>query len=827
MSDATVDSFATFGELLHYLRKRAQLTQRELGQAVGYSEAHVNRLESGQRLPDTDTVRAQFVAALGLQREPELAARLTQLAESAQGIRETRPASRDEHQPAATPVPTNLPAQLTRFIGREQDVAEVRRLLAANRLVTLTGVGGCGKTRLALEVAAQVPADYPDGVWLTQLAPLADPALVPNAVAAALGLTLSGERAREVVAESLRGKHLLLVLDNCEHLVGACADLAEGLLRACPLLAILATSREPLNCAGEDVWRVPAMAAGEAVRLFAERARSVAPGFALTDRTAPLVERICARLDGIPLAIELAAARVRSLPVEQIAARLDDRFRLLTGGTRTALPRQQTLRGSIDWSYDLLSEPERLLLGRLSVFAGGWTLEAAEAVGAGEGVEPGDVLDLLTRLVDKSLVAAQTGEGGEVARYGLHETIRQYAGEKLTERGEAEAARRRHVRFYLGFVQANAPPVIRRTGEPVQFALGAGTLAWVRRLDPERDNLRAALAWGLNEAQEAGDVDAGVQLAVWLFEFWMVRGPRSEGGEWLERAAAHTDPAARTRTRSQLLNALAEFVLYTGDAARAEALAREAVSIRRELGDGYGTMITLHRLYSTSHATPAERRAILEEWLSRARDLGDARYAGLALFWLALNAEDDDAPRAAALYEESLRTLPPGEAGDRIGIQIFQGRLMWRQGEPERGMAQLQEALAFFRQAGAEYRVAVILHMLGDMALSWGDAAQAGKYLREALTLFYRHGIKGGSGSHLGALAAVAALEGQPARAVTLWVAAVTINPAIAASDDRVHVDAARGQLTEREVADAEAAGRAMTLDQAVQYALEAAPSCT
>jgi non-specific serine/threonine protein kinase len=836
-----LDSFTTFGELLRYLRQRARMSQRQLGIAVGYSDAQINRLEGGKRPPDLAAVRARFLEALDLQHQPELSRRLIQLAEQAQGDRPRPGPPQDGAQSvsptASTVTPTNLPTQLTHFIGREQDVAKVRHLLAANRLVTLTGAGGCGKTRLALEVAPKVLADYSDGVWLTELAPLADPALVPNTVAAALGFTLSGERAREVLTEYLRGKHLLLVLDNCEHLIGACAELVEALLRACPHLRVLATSREALRVPGEVIWRVPSLAAAESARLFTERAQSAAPGLTLTDRNTPLVAKVCERLDGIPLAIELAAARIRSLPVEQIAARLDDRFRLLTGGARPALPRQQTLRGSIDWSYDLLSEPERLLLGRLAAFAGGWALEAAEAVGAGAGVEPGDVLDLLTRLVDKSLVAVQEGEGGEVTRYGLHETIRQYAAEKLAERGEAAEARRRHARFYLGFVQANAPPVMRRTGSPVQIPFGAGVVPWLRRLDPERGNLRAALAWGLREAHEPRDVDAGIQLALWLSELWRVHGPRSEGGAWLERALAHVP--ARTQTRTQLLLALADFVLHTGDAARAEALAREAVAICQERGDRYGLMVTLFRLTSViGVGRPAEYRALVEEWLSVARDLGDTRYAGMALYWLAQGVGDSDAAQAAALYDESLRTLPQGEEGDRMAVRFFQGSLMWRHGEPERGMAQAQEALAFFRWAGGEHRVAFALRGLGGMALSQGDAAQAGRHYREALTHSYRHGSKIDIGSCLGPLAAVAALEGQPVRAVTLWSAAVAfdasvaasddlwattvrINTSVAASDDRERVDAARGQLDAREAAAAEAAGRAMTLDQAVQYALQ------
>jgi predicted ATPase/class 3 adenylate cyclase len=351
-------------------------------------------------------------------------------------------------------LPNNLPRQLTSFVGREQEMAEVKRLLTATSLLTLVGAGGAGKTRLSLQVAADVLDDYRDGVWLVELAPLTDPVLVPQAVASTLGLP---ERASHptvlTLEEHLRPRSLLLILDNCEHLVTACAVLAETLLRACPNLSILATSREGLGIAGETTWRIPslslpdvqhfsfgapdvasALSHYESVRLFIDRALAVAPAFAVTNHNAPAVAQICQHLDGIPLAIELAAVRVKVLAPEQIAARLDDRFRLLTGGSRTALPRQQTLRALVDWSYDLLTGPERILFRRLSVFAGGWLLEASEGICAGDGVEELEVLDLLAQLVDKSLVLAEEHVGE--ARYGLLETLRQYGTEKLRAAGE-------------------------------------------------------------------------------------------------------------------------------------------------------------------------------------------------------------------------------------------------------------------------------------------------------------------------------------------------------------------------------------------------------
>src|SRR5579884_1453224 len=503
-----------------------------------------------------------------------------------------------------SPETTNLPVQLTSFIGREKEMEEIKRLLSRTRLLTLTGSGGCGKTRLAAQVGADLLADFADGVWLVELAAIADPALVPQTVASTLGIREEpGQRLLETLQQHLKPKSLLLLLDNCEHLSAACAQLAETLLQACPNLRILASSREALGIAGELAYRVPslslpelprlpsaeaalvpALARCEATRLFVERAALSYPGFALTEQNAPAVAQVCVRLDGIPLAIELAAARIKVLSADQIAARLDDRFRLLTGGSRTALPRQQTLRALIDWSYDLLSEAERTLLRRLSVFLGGWTLEAAEAVcadashappraaamGAGEHaaapLEAGSrenaggpvaaeaVLDLLSRLVDKSLVLVEESAEAE-ARYRLLETVRQYSRDRLMESEEARDLRCRHRDWFLTLAEGAE----RRLRGPDQ-------VAWLNRLAQEHDNLRMALEWC--RAEEDAGAEAGLRLAGALWRFWRVRGYLSEGRERLEAALAQASASERTAQRAKALYGLAALAWGQGDYTR-------------------------------------------------------------------------------------------------------------------------------------------------------------------------------------------------------------------------------------------------------------------
>ncbi|HKY48432.1 MAG TPA: adenylate/guanylate cyclase domain-containing protein, partial [Acidimicrobiia bacterium] len=445
-------------------------------------------------------------------------------------------------------LPTNLPAQLTSFVGRDQELEEATKLLGGTRLLTIAGVGGSGKTRLSLQIAVDALDHYRDGVWLVELAPVAEPEGVLRAVATTLGLReMPGQALEETLIDHLRHRRLLLILDNCEHLIDPAARLTQKMLAAAPELSVLATSREMLGVPGEVPYQLRSMSLPDhdaplttvghfdSVRLFAARAESARAGFRVNESNAASVAQLCRRLDGIPLAIELAAARLRVLAPEQIAARLDDRFRLLTGGSRTVLPRQQTLQATIDWSYDLLDEPEKLLFERLSAFQGGFTLEAAEAVCAGGRIDPGDILDLVSHLVDKSLVGPF--ESSEGVRYRLLETLRQYGRDRLAMRGETEAVRKSHALYFRGLVE-DALPQLRGPEEKV----------WLDRLETEHDNLRQALRWTI----DAREIDLAQGLAGTLYRFWMIRSHVDEGRTWLGQVLALGDQRSNSRARALL-----------------------------------------------------------------------------------------------------------------------------------------------------------------------------------------------------------------------------------------------------------------------------------
>jgi non-specific serine/threonine protein kinase len=515
----------------------------------------------------------------------------------------------------AAPPLNNLPAALSRFIGRDAEIAEVKSLLDASRLVTLIGLGGAGKTRLSLQVAGEVLAGYPDGVWFVELASLNDGRRAAQVVAFVLGVTEeAGKPVIEALVKSVKGKRLLCVLDNCEHLVEAAADVAKRLLQAGPNVKILASSREPLHVAGESAFRVPALATPQAIQLFVDRARSASNGFEATPANAESIVEICRRLDGIPLAIELAAARVRALSVEQIAARLDDRFRLLTGGDPSAMPRQQTLRASMEWSYEMLSAPERILLRRLSVFSGGWTLEAAETVCAGGEVEQAaSVLEVLTNLVEKSLVDVDSA--GE--RFYLLESVRQYALELLVESREAEVMRAKHFDYYFTLAGRARPEL-----------LGPEQARWLALLDRDRDNLLAAHEW----RDRADDIEElGLRLVSTLKQYWIVRGLLGHARGLILEALGRSPE--RSRARARALYDAGQVGYFMGLYAEARRELEEALDIARAIDDPAVIAQVLQPLGMAclGEGDLGAARGHLEEALDRARQQQEPRSIAAAI----------------------------------------------------------------------------------------------------------------------------------------------------------------------------------------------------
>ncbi len=724
--------------------------------------------------------------------------------------------------------PHNLPLQLTSFIGREQEIQQVKELLAGTRLLTVTGVGGAGKTRLAVQVAAEVLEEYADGVWLTELAPLADPDLVPQTVASALGVREQpGQPIVETLSDRLRSKSCLLILDNCEHLLDASARLADELLRSCAEVEILASSREGLGIAGETTYQVLSLSVPEgvgqvtsdsvtpyeSVRLFLDRAQSHQPSFEITDENAGGVAQICQRLDGIPLAIELAAARVRAMPVEQIAERLDDRFRLLTGGSRTALPRQQTLQALMDWSYDLLTEEEKTLLRRLSVFARGWTPEAAEAVCSGDGIDEREVLDLLASLVDKS-VAAYEEQHGE-ARYRLLETVRQYARDRLLASGEAPALRHRHRDLFIALAEQTQ----RKRGGPQQAAS-------FHRLEVEHDNLRAALDW----CQETDDAEPGLRLASALEWFWTARGHLSEGRQRLGAALSRATDQ-RTEARARALHAAGWLAGVHGDPAAQRALAEEGLAIHRELGDERGVSGALAHLGQAARAQGqySTARALFEETLAIRRRLGDKHGIAYALGNLGLVAsQEGDYSAARPLIEESLAIHR--ELGSKRGLALSLTRLglvASSQGHHAAAQVLLEESLAIQLDSGEGRMVAIALSDLGLVSWRRGDHSRARALLEESLAMQRKVQEKRMIALCLERLAGVSATEGRPTEGAQLFGAAEALREAMGAPLAPVEQDeydrsvaAAREALGEEAFEAAWAEGRAMTMEEAIAYAL-------
>jgi predicted ATPase/class 3 adenylate cyclase/DNA-binding CsgD family transcriptional regulator len=525
---------------------------------------------------------------------------------------------------ANTAVPQRLPAQFTSFVGRRTQIAEVRNLLSEHRLVTLTGAGGAGKTRLAIELATQMSDEFGGGIWYVDLAPITHPDLVPVTVARVFVLPdQPGSTPVETLVRFIGDRPMLLVLDNCEHLADACAAMTAALLAVCPAVTILATSREPIRATGEITWGIPSLSVdGEAVELFTERARQVRPDFVVTADNATTVTEICRRLDGMPLAIELAAARIRALSLTEIVDSLHDRFRLLTGGARTAVRRQQTLRASVDWSHALLTEPEQVLFRRLSVFMGGFDLDAAQRVGGGHDVERHQVLDQLTLLVDKSLVVAEHAK--DRTRYRLLETVRQYALEKLGESGEADAVRGRHRDYYTS------------TATQLDLPADVGREERLDRAAGEIDNFRAAFAW----SREDGEIEAALRLASSLQGLWLMRGRVVEGLGWLDTALAENaaDSADMRPARGRALADKALLLANVGVTDRSLEAAEQALTLARELGDPALLMRALVSRGVISAYDAEVSLPYLEEAADLARQLSDSSRLSQICSWRATAA---------------------------------------------------------------------------------------------------------------------------------------------------------------------------------------------
>ena len=695
--------------------------------------------------------------------------------------------------PALQRPPNNLPAARSSFVGREREVLAVERALAATRLLTLTGAGGSGKTRLALEVARNLLGSYPDGVWIVELAGLSEGALVPQAVAGALWVREQpGHPLIDTLVEALRNKQMLLVVDNCEHLVEAAAELVDVLLGSCPTLRILATSREGLGVEGEvrwpvlplsvpDVQRPPTVGdleGSESARLFAERASERRPGFALSPENALAVAEICRRLEGIPLAIELAAARVSTLSAEQILKRLEDSLKLLTGGGRTRTPRQQSLRGALDWSYELLSEAEQDVFRRLSVFAGGWTLEAAEAAVVGEGVEEGDVLDLLSNLVDKSFVVATqtTGDGG--VRYRLLEPVRHYAQELLQESGEDEEVLRRHAEFFVRLAERARPEL--RAERQVE---------WLATLDRENDNLRATLAWAT-----ANDVEIAARLGWALWPFWAIRNRHREGQGWLDPIVTRRDELPLV-LRARALMAAGAMAYAQGGDERVEQYAQEVMELSRRVG----------------------------------RDPHAEAYAhtGFGLVATAsgdLEAAKEHLGRALPLFQES------GEEGMAAQAHTWVGMVLLLQGDRERAERRFEEGLALGRRIGDRGSIYQALYDLAQLALSRADFDLAASRFSEGIVPSKEMGDHHNVALFLEGLAAVAGAQGHDERSARLFGAAEVIIDAIWVLRYKDHqrnsslyertVTAVRSRLGNEDFEEARAEGRAMDFERAIEYAL-------
>ena len=627
----------------------------------------------------------------------------------------------------------NLPFQLSKFIGREKELDEITNVIADHRLVTLIGTGGIGKTRLSLKVGEQLLKDHANGVWLVELASLSDPTRVPQTVAALFNLVEgSDESLTEKLVRVLRHKTMLLILDNCEHLLDACAQLADTLLRNCPNLKILATSREALDVSGEAQYHVPSLALPdvqqfieklldyESIQLFEERARLVQINFSLTMENASSIAQICHRLDGIPLAIELAAARVNMFSPEQLAARLNESFNLLTSTYRTTLPRHQTLRASIDWSWDLLSDSEQALLRRLAVFAGGWTLDAAESVCAGNGIEPGQVQDMMNQLAAKSLLVVDQEAGG-ARRHHLLEMICEYAREKLVEVGEEDGIYDRHLKYFLKLSEQIEPELV-----------GSQQMQWFARTNDERNNLRAAL-----EHATRKDVEAGLYISGRLEHFWENFDSR-EGTRWLAEFLQKPESKGYPHAKAKALFTQGRLLFRFEQYNEAQTATEESLALFYAVGDQYGEVDCLVSLgfIATlgSVADPAKGAELVQQALTLARSLGDIGRQAWALN--VLGWDHRDFKRAFAYWEEAIMLYRQVGHWGRLADNLSElGFFLLMDGQIDAAQKYIDESGLLFQQLNVKGKRNHLLSAYGQIALMRGEYKQARAYFQEDATI--------------------------------------------------------------------------------------------
>ncbi len=818
----TVDRAMTFGGVLRRYRIAAGLTQEALAERAGLSRRGIADLERGARQsPQRETVRL-LVEALGLtghdRADLEAAVR--------RGGMPTALRAERRHAPG------DLPTPLTPLIGRETECGAALELLrrADVRLLTLTGAGGIGKTRLALAVTRHLAEELDGGAWFIALAPLTDPNLVLPTIAQALGLREAADgTALERLLAFLSNKEFLLLLDNFEHLLPAAPVLTE-LLRSCPRLKLLVTSRSVLHLTGEHVYAVPplrypdveprpaasALLDYEAVRLFLERARAVRPDFPMDDEALIAVGAICRRLDGLPLAIELAAARVRVLPPRALITRLDHQLPMLTGGARDLPARQQALRDTIAWSYDLLMPEEQRLFRWLAIFVGGCTLEAAEAVhGVAAAGETGlDTTALLASLVDKSLV--QQATLADEPRYQMLEAIREYAVEQLTAQAEIEALRQRHARYFVGFAKRAEPGLV-----------GPDERLWSQRLDGERDNLRAVLHWCV----ERDAADTGLQIVGALWR-WYSRALAGEGSRWAEALLSLPSASGETAARATGLFAAGNLAWYLGDFARAQTWLEESVALWRKIGDKCSLAWALGWLAQTLRFDPAGRgNVIAAESVIIFRETGDA--LGLAtalLFQGIMSTNTGDTGRARMLFEESRGLLRKLGNQRLLAMVLFnEGQAAFLDGDYERARSRCEESLPILRELEDTRTAGLVLGVLGQAALAQGQVEYATAFLLDALSIASNVQNKLGLTACLDALAWVAGSDRQLTRAARLLGASDAVREAgglpVPVSTRAVHereIDAVRNDLGKTAFATAWAEGHAMTGQEAIAYAQQA-----